>query len=297
MLKLGIIGYPLDHTLSPVMHMAALECLNISGEYKAYIVKEKELARVFMELKEKGFEGFNVTVPYKTKIIPLIDELTETAQMVQAVNTVTIKSNGKTIGDNTDVIGFWEGIPQDIKEKIPDKTVSILGCGGSASACAIALLSHGIKALKIFGRDKEKLGSFKDLLDSKKEKLSKENEKVTIEVELLTMIDLSDTFMLVNTTPLGMFPDIDKTPVIRMELKKLPQDAIVYDIIYNPPETQLLSLTKLLDKKTINGVEMLIRQGAASLAIWLNQETLPLGAMKLAVNSALTSSPSTLVES
>lgn len=283
MLKFGIIGYPLEHTLSPVMHMAALEYLNIGGEYLAYEVKENEFEKVFNELKEKKINGFNVTIPYKKKIIPLIDELSESARLIDAVNTVTIQKNGKIFGDNTDIIGFWEAIPENIREKIQGKDVAILGCGGAASACAVALIKQNVKSIKLYGRDKAKVLRFRDFLNTRQESILNGKVKINIEADLLTMVDLTNVFMLVNATPIGMYPNTDISPVIKMELKKLSADAVIYDIIYNPPETQLLKLAKSLEKQTINGVEMLVRQGAASLAIWLRQEVAPLGAMRLAV--------------
>lgn len=297
MLKFGIIGYPLKHTLSPVMHMAALEYLNIGGEYLAYEVKENKFEKVFNDLKEKKINGFNVTIPYKKKIIPLIDELSENARLIDAVNTVTIQKNGKTFGDNTDIIGFWDAIPGNIREKIPEKEVAILGCGGAASACAIALIKQNIKSIKLYGRDKAKVLRFRDFLNTRQESIVNGKAKINIEADLLTAINLTNIFMLINTTPTGMFPNPDASPVIKMELKKLAEDAVVYDIIYNPPETQLLKLAKSLEKQTINGVEMLVRQGAASLAIWLKQEVAPLGAMRLAVNSSLDVTEPSPVES
>ena len=274
MLKLGIIGYPLEQTLSPVMHTAALQYLNINGHYRAYEVSENELKETFEQLKTSGMKGFNVTIPHKISIIPLLDELTDTAKLVGAVNTVTFKENGKSVGDNTDAMGFWEAIPEDTRKRISlekEKNISIVGCGGSAKAIAIALLLNNTKHIKVYGRDKEKLTNFKNFLDSK------------IEIDLLKNIDLSKTSLLINTTPIGMHPKINSSPVSIQELKKLPSNAIVYDIIYNPPETKLLQDASSLNLKTINGIEMLIRQGAHSLRIWLEQDIAPLGAMRLAV--------------
>ncbi|MBI3590078.1 MAG: shikimate dehydrogenase [Candidatus Melainabacteria bacterium] len=275
MLKLGIIGYPLEHSLSPVMHTAALQYLNINGHYRAYEVSENELKGIFEQLKGSGMKGFNVTIPHKINIIPLLDELTETAKLVGAVNTVTFKENGKSIGDNTDAMGFWEAIPENLRKIIPGKSVSILGCGGSAKAIVAALLLNDTKHIKVYGRDEEKLTNFKNFLDSR------------IEIDLLKNIDLSKTSMLVNTTPVGMHPKTNNSLISIQELKKLPADAIVYDIIYNPSETKLLKDARSLNLKTINGIEMLIRQGAYSLRIWLEQDIAPLGAMRLAVLQSL----------
>lgn len=286
MLKLGIIGYPLEHSLSPAMHTAALQYLNISGSYRAFETKESELTRVFNQLKDSGIKGFNVTIPHKVNIIQLLDELTERAKLIGAVNTVTFK-DGKSIGDNTDIVGFWEAIPEELRNKIPDKKVSVLGCGGSAYAIVIALLLNKVKNIKVYGRDLEKLTNFKAFIESRNKML---NFGANIEIDLLGKINLRDTFMLVNTTPLGMYPNVDNSPLTINDLSKLPKGAFVYDIIYNPLETKLLFDANSLKLTTLNGIEMLIRQGATSLGIWLEQEVAPLGVMRLALQSMLVGS-------
>ena len=280
MLKLGIIGYPISHTLSPQMHTAALQYLNINGIYRAYEVKEDELIQMFNQLKDSGIKGFNVTIPHKISIISLLDELTETAKLIGSVNTVTITKEGKAIGENTDIIGFWETIPNDIKQNLPNLKATIIGCGGSALAVTVALLMNKVKHLKILGRNTAKLSLLKDFIDSRKTLLQSDT---IIEKGLMDRVDLSETNILINTTPVGMYPKVDFSPVTKEEILQLPKDALIYDLIYNPQETLLLTLGKYLDRRTINGVEMLIRQGAASLGIWLEQKVAPHGAMRLAV--------------
>ena len=280
MLKFGIIGYPLEHSFSPVMHSAAMQYLNIKGEYKPYEIKEDELKAKIKGLKESGLKGFNVTIPHKIKIIPYLDELTKRAKLVGAINTVTITS-GKLTGENTDVIGFWEAIPEEIRKELRGKTISILGYGGSACACAIALLLNTkFKTLNIYGRNQEKLLAFKTFI---LEKIKQLKLKTKVTYNLIKDIDLSDTFTLINTTPIGMYPDRNNSPLKKEELTKLPPEALVCDLIYNPEETKLLKYAKELNKRTLNGTEMLIRQGAASLGIWLNQKVSPIGVMRLAL--------------
>ena len=280
MLKLGIIGFPLEHSLSPIMHTAALQHLNVSGQYKAYEIKEGDLEKVFSGLKKNGLRGFNVTIPYKTKIIPLLDELTLTAKLIEAVNTVTIKSNGKTIGDNTDVSGFWDSIPDNYKKKMHKTTASVLGCGGSARAVCLALIQNNLNTLKVYGRNKQKLDKFQDFLLGIKKKT---NSKTKIEIETLNNINLSGSSLLINTTPIGMSPNINDSPVEKDKLSELSKDALVYDIIYNPKETRLLKYAKELNLKPLNGIEMLIRQGHASLCIWLGEKVSALNVMRITI--------------
>ena len=283
-IKLGIIRSPQGYSLSTVMQTAALEQLNINGEYKSYEAKPEDLEKLFKKLKDLKVSGVNVTIPHKISIIPFLDELTERAKLIGAVNTVTFKEGGKTIGDNTDSSGFWKGIPEDIRGGLIEREVVMLGCGGAACAVAIAFLSNKIKTLKIYARDKNKLNNFKSTLEQKKEKLK---SNTTIEADLLANINLANVSMLVNTTPLGMDPDINSSPVSIDKLKELPDDATVYDIIYKPQETKLLKNARSLKRKTINGVEMLVRQGAESLNIWLEKEVAPLSVMRMAVLESL----------
>lgn len=267
------------------MHTAALQYLNINGSYRTFETSEKELKKIFNQLKDSGIRGLNVTIPHKTSVITLLDELTDTAKLIGAVNTIIFK-NGKSLGENTDVTGFWQAIPEKIREKVSSQNISIVGCGGAAQAIVIALLLNKVKQITIYGRNKEKLSGFKEFVNSRNEQLK---TKSKIETDLLNNINLSNTSMLVNTTPIGMYPDINNSPIKKEELQKLPKNALVYDIIYNPLETQLLKDAKDLNKLTLNGIEMLIRQGAASLAIWLEQEVAPLGVMRLALYSSLVS--------
>lgn len=281
MLKLGIIGYPLEHTLSPVMHTAALQHLNINGSYRPFEVTENELEKVFNQLKASGIKGLNVTIPYKKKIISLLDELTETAKLTEAVNTVIFYDDGRTVGHNTDVVGFYDAVPEYLKKNISNQNVSIFGCGGAANAVSIALLQNRVKSLKIYGRDPDKLLQFKTFLENKSKGLKALTQ---IETELIANINLSNSSILINTTPVGMYPDLTNSPVTKNELAKLNKNALVYDLIYNPRETLLLEFARALNLKTLNGAEMLIRQGAASLATWLNQNVAPVGIMRLALN-------------
>ena len=286
MLKFGILRSPTGHSLSEVMQTAALQHLNIKGEYKAYGVSKEDLKKVFLELKANGVKGLNVTIPHKIDIIPLLDELTERAKLIGAVNTITFQEDGKTTGDNTDVIGFWEAISEEVRKKIPLNKVSILGCGGAAHAVATALILNRTKHIKIYGRNKDKFDDFKRFFLQGKETLQW-NISTTIETDLISNIDLSNTFLLVNTTPLGMYPNINDSPIKKDDLNKLPKDSFVYDIIYKPKETKLLQYAKTLGLQTLNGVEMLVRQGAASLNIWLGESIAPIGAMRTAILNEL----------
>lgn len=279
MLKLGIIGNPLTHSLSPLMHEAALKALNIEGEYKKHEISEGELAKKLQELKSSGVRGLNITIPFKKKVLTLLDDLTDTAKLTGAVNTITFLENGKTLGDNTDIYGFYKAIPEDIRTALNGKNISILGYGGSAQAIAISILLNikNVPVITISGRDIEKLKTFQSFVDSKKQEL---NLKTNIEIKRFEELDLSSTNLLINTTPLGMYPKIEESPISKEKLKELPKNSLVYDIIYNPLETKLLKDSNTLGLKTLNGVDMLVLQGAKSLSLWLEQDFIPTEVMK-----------------
>ena len=284
-LKLGIIKSSDTPSLSTIMHTAALQHLNLNGEYKTYDVRPDELEKAFKELKKEKIKGINITMPHKINIIPLLDELTDRAKQIGAVNTIIFKDE-KLIGDNTDISGFWDAIPENIKVNLSGKNLSILGCGGAAHACAIAFLSNNIASIKIYSRDKKKLEDFKTFLTSVKTP----RWGVSIETDLISNIDLSNTHILINTTPIGMYPNTDESPIQKTDLEKLPKDTFVYDIIYNPLETKLLTYAKSLGLQTLNGVEMLVRQGAESFNIWLGKDVAPIEIMRNAVLDSLETS-------
>ncbi len=275
MLKLGILRSPDGHSLSSIMQTAALKYLNIEGEYKSYGVSSEKLGKVFNNLKREGVTGLNVTMPHKISIIPSLDELTDRAKSIGAVNTITIK-NGRSIGDNTDIIGFWQSLPETIRKDIFNRSISLIGTGGAAYACIMALLQHGVQNIKVYGRNKDKLDRIHKFFQAK------------ISIDLISNIELLNTHILVNTTPVGMYPNINETPINIEALKKLQKDATVYDIIYNPLETKFLKEAHSLNLKTINGVEMLVRQGATSLNIWLEKEIAPIEVMRNIVTLELT---------
>lgn len=284
MLKLGILKFSGSKSLSKPMHLAALKVLGLDGEYSIYECLPENLNSQFQELKDSGVRGVNVTIPHKIPLMKLVDKLTDRAKRVGAVNTVIFEKD-KAIGENTDLHGFFEAIPKEFRDKIPGSDVALLGCGGAACACAIAFIQNNVKTLKIFARDINKLKSFKDELDTKKE-ITKSN--TNIEIGLLSDANLKDVFILTNTTPVGMSPDLNFTPIPKEKLKDLKKDALVYDIIYNPSETLLLKDAKSLDYKTLNGVEMLVLQGAESLKLWTGRNDIPIDVMREAVLRELT---------
>jgi len=250
----GIIGNPIEHSLSPIMHDAVFRKRKLQCKYLAFRVKEEELENAVKGLKALGFNGFNVTIPHKEKIIEYIDELSKEARLIKAVNTV--KVDKKLIGYNTDGIGAIKSLGE-----VKDKKIIILGAGGHARAISFSLALEKARKIIIANRTIEKA-----------EKLAKEVEEKTGAKTHACNIDkkvlkekIKESNILINCTSVGMYPDIFSTLVEKDMLKS---DLIVMDIVYNPLETKLLKEAKKAGAKIINGVEMLVYQGGEALKIW-----------------------------
>lgn len=273
MIKLGVIGYPLKHTLSPVMHNAALSAMGIPGVYLTFEVTPDSLEDAIDGLKALGFMGYNVTIPFKVKIMDYLDSITDEAQLVGAVNTVIIYPSRITIGDNTDIYGFMSSFKEEDKQFLKTKNAAIIGAGGASRAVGCGLIRMGLTKIDIYDVNLEIAQKTYTILSN----LAK--EKVEITANNIKDINLNDVQLLINASPVGMYPNVNHTPVESDLLDNLDPKAIVYDLVYYPQETVLLKTAKHKDFKTYNGVEMLVKQGARSLGIWTGQEV-PISVMR-----------------
>ncbi len=279
MIKLGVIGYPLAHSLSPAMHNAALNFKNIEGIYTVLETPEDKLADTIEHMKIQNFRGFNVTIPYKVDIIKFLDEIDELAKITGAVNAVVISADGKLKGYNTDISGFINAIPQDKLDNLSGKKAAVLGTGGAARAVCSALLNAGINNLVLYARTPGKAEDLKEILF-----FNFADASISIS-QLEENLDLSDISILVNTTPVGMYGKSEgQSPVSEQSIDTLPDNAIVYDIIYRPKITKLLEYAQNRNLFTIDGTEMLVLQGAKALEYWIGQES-PVDIMREALNS------------
>ncbi len=279
MIKLGVIGYPLAHSLSPTMHNTALKFKNIEGSYVVLETPEDKLADTIEYMKKQKFRGFNVTIPYKVDIIKFIDEIDNLAKITGAVNAVVISDDGKLKGYNTDISGFINAIPKEKLDNLSGKKATVLGTGGAARAICSALLNADINDLTLYARAPAKGEDLKEILMS-----NFVGANISIK-QLEENIDLSDIAILVNTTPVGMYGKSEgQSPVSESSIATLPVNAIVYDIIYRPKTTKLLEYAQGRNLVTIDGTEMLVLQGAKALEYWIEQEP-PVDAMREALNS------------
>ena len=260
--KFALIGYPLGHSLSRYIHEAGFKSLGIQASYEIIETPPDELVDTVKYLKTHGYSGFNVTIPLKLPITMFMDEIDQSANIVNAINTVTINhETGILKGYNTDAIGFGAAIPQDIQ--LYNKTAGILGTGGAARAAVVALAHRGVREIRLYTRH---IPNSIELLEF----LRKSYPKITFESYQIDMIkDLSNIDILVNATPIGMQGHAAEfTPVEEKELQTLPKDAIVYDVIYNPKRTLFIRLAQKHNYRTITGMDMLVHQAVASEQIW-----------------------------
>jgi shikimate dehydrogenase len=249
---LGVIGDPIAHSLSPLMQNAAIAALGVDYVYVPFAIKPADLKTAIAGFESINLVGFNVTIPHKQTIIPLLSEVCARAQMVGAVNTVWRSETGWS-GTNTDIEGFLAPL-KNLERNWQQIKPIILGNGGAARAVIVGCAELGCPEICVFGRDRTKLEAFKQSWTNTPLKA-----KITVcERSQLPGLLSSETKLLVNSSPV-------ETKI----LEKLPSDAIAYDLIYTPNPTLFLAQAKELKIMAIDGLEMLVCQGAAALEKWL----------------------------
>ncbi len=272
--QLGLIGHPLGHSLSPKIHTAALNACNLQGTYSLFPVHpgdKQGLKDLFARVRFGEITGLNVTIPHKQNVIELMDGLTPTAQAIGAVNTIYLRED-KLIGDNTDAPGFLSDLKRYMAESpspqmgeglgVRGKSALVLGAGGSARAVVYALLNDGWN-VTISSRRLEQAQELAKSFPDYQPALSIAEE---LPITNFTHFPLSTFHLIVNTTPLGMAPNIDQSPL--PENLSLPSNAFVYDLVYNPRETKLVKLARAQGLSATTGLGMLIEQAALSFEIW-----------------------------
>ena len=276
---LGIIGEPIEHSLSPVMQNAAIAHLGLDYVYLPFPVKGEDLEEAIEGFETIGLVGFNITIPHKQAILPFLSEVSSAGQMAGAVNTVWRTERGWS-GTNTDIEGFLAPL-----RKLPLEwsqiTPVILGYGGATRAVVLGCAQLGCPEIHVVGRNKDKLEQFKQ---SWQDSSVQGSLKVHSWKELAGLV--SKTKLLVNATPIGMYPKVDESPLDGGLIEKIQPGAITYDLIYTPNPTQLLQQAQQQGAVVIDGLEMLVQQGAAALKIWL-QQPVPVDVMRQSLRQFL----------
>ncbi|MEG4271125.1 MULTISPECIES: shikimate dehydrogenase [unclassified Microcoleus] len=314
---LGVIGHPVEHSLSPAMHNAAISHLGVDFVYLPFPVKPGDLKAAIAGFAAIGVRGFSITIPHKQAILPLLSEVSPIALAIGAVNTVYLTDKG-WCGTNTDVEGFlaplhtpptppYQGGAKDATspletantavESCPppyqggarggsdwsQKVAVILGNGGAARAVVAGCVQLGCAEIHVVGRSEQNLGEFQQSWVNSP--MPVQNLQVHTWNNLSSLISQAD--LLVNTTPVGMYPQGEKSPVAAGEIDRISAGAIVYDLIYTPNPTQFLKDAKLRGARAIDGLPMLVQQGAAALKIWLDRESVPVDVMRQALRQHL----------
>lgn len=278
---LGVIGHPIEHSLSPLMHNAALTQLGLDYVYLPFPVAPENLTTAIAGFASIGVVGFSITIPHKQAILPFLSEISPIAQAIGAVNTVVNKGN-KWLGTNTDVEGFIAPLQTTYHQDWSQKKAVILGNGGAARAVVAGCIQLGLAEIHVVGRNLQKLQVFKQ---------SWQNSPFADKFQVHEWTELPNLLhqanLLVNTTPIGMYPHVEQSPLSSQEMSYLPGDAIAYDLIYIPKPTKFLHLAQKQGIVTIDGLEMLVQQGAAALKIWLQKETVPVTQMRQALQNHL----------
>ncbi len=276
---LGIIGDPVTYSLSPVMHNAAFAELGVDYAYLPFRIAEVDLVQAVQGLGAiANVWGFNVTIPHKETILPLLAEVTDIARAVGAVNTV--KRQGESwLGTNTDVAGFLAPL-QPLQRDWSQTPVLVLGSGGAAKAVVAGCLQLGCPIIHAIGRDHKKMRRFHS-------QMTAQLRDFNLRVHTWQSVDniLEVVGLVVNATPLGMASQ-PESPLSAAQIKLLPQGAIAYDLIYTPRPTQFLQLAKQAGYEVIDGLEMLLYQGCAALEFWLERPA-PTDRMRHALIEAL----------
>lgn len=264
----GLLGSPVSHSISPLMHNEAFRQLNLDYVYLAFDVNEVTMATAVNGLRALNVRGFNVTMPGKNVMATLCDKLSPAAEITGAVNTV-VNNNGVLTGYTTDGIGYMRAV-QDAGHDIIGKKMTLLGAGGAATAVLVQAALDGVSEISVF--------SIRDSFWDRAEKtVAILNERTSCKVKLCDFEDESilrkeihESSILTNGTSVGMSPNTDRSVIT--DITMFHEDLIVSDIIYNPRETKLLKLAKEAGCQTFNGLYMLLYQGAEAFKLWTGQE-------------------------
>ena len=249
----GVIGDPIAHSLSPILHNTWLAQANMDGVYIPLHVKEEDVTQTLRLFPKLGIKGCNVTIPHKEKVLQVVDEVEDVAAAIGAVNTVIVERE-KLLGFNTDAYGFWQNIAPMMSHK--EQTLShpvILGAGGAARAVVYALEKESANQIHVVARNPEKAQALADISDN-----------IVIHAFSDFRAAISHASLLINTTPLGM----KGKDAFEWDLEGLSKDALVTDIVYNPIQTQLLKKAAGRGNTTVDGLGMLIHQALPGFEAW-----------------------------
>ena len=254
--QLGVLGYPLSHTLSPIIHNYWMQKYQIKGSYNSLEIQTNDLTTFFKDNISK-FKGLNVTIPHKINVFEFMDEIDNSAKVIGAINCISINNEGKLVGANTDAAGFMSGLRKFIPEiGFDNSNIMIIGAGGASRAVIYSLLLESVKKISISNRSRDRLKvigrDFNGVLNPVDwDQKSKE---------------ISNADIIINCTSLGMLGNDS----LDIDVSSFNENAIVIDLVYNPIETELIKSAKKRGHRVLNGLPMLLHQAALSWKIWFD---------------------------
>lgn len=263
-----LLGTPVSHSISPLMHNEAFRLLGMDRVYLCFDTKDKDLGAMVDALRQMNVYGFNLTMPDKEKVLPYLDELSPAAQMIGAVNTV-VHTDGRLTGHNTDGIGYMRSL-LDMNYNCTTGPMTLLGAGGAASSIAIQAALDGVPALHIVNRRGRSWAHALALAEKINRNTSCHADVIDLANSDAVQKGIQESTLLTNATSLGMAPNTDASPV--SDTSCFHGDLLVTDIIYNPRRTRLLEEAAACGCRTMNGMYMLLYQGAEAFKLWTGVE-------------------------
>jgi shikimate dehydrogenase len=277
----ALFASPARHSISPVMHSTAFDELGINAVYLAFEITPAQLPAAIQSIRELDMIGVNLSMPHKMAAMKLVDEVSEAGQLIGAINTI-VNHEGHLVGHNTDGVGAMSALKEK-KIEIVNKEITVIGAGGAATAIISQAALDGVKKIHVFNRHDQ----FFDVITEKLKNIAAHTHCT------ITLHDLADeqllatctasSSLLVNATGVGMAPNADATPF--KDLSILRRDLPVFDVIYNPRETQLVKAAKAVGATTLNGLGMLLYQGVEAFRLWTGQE-MPVAIIKPIVENS-----------
>jgi len=256
--KYLVIGNPIEHSLSPLIHNYWIKKNNIRAIYDKKKLSSNDLKDLIIKVRKKNISGVNVTVPFKKEVIPYLDKLTLDAEATQSVNTILLTNDNKIVGHNTDISGFENAI-KDTKYNLAGKKILIIGSGGVTTSIIFALYKMKVSNITLTNRTKTKAEYLKNFYNSIADKDNSWND-----IKVVEWGEMPEFDMIINATSVGL----KNNDNLNLDFSKIGKDKFFYDVIYNPKETNFLKQGKDLGNKTENGKKMFIFQAAEAFKIW-----------------------------
>lgn len=271
----GLFGNPVGQSMSPNMHNAAFSKLKLNFAYMAFAVDKNQLIHAVEAVRALSMRGVNVTIPHKVAIMEFLDEIDREALDIGAVNTI-VNNNGKLTGYNTDGKGFVRSLVEETGVSLTGKRILILGAGGAARAVGVSLAREGVQQITVANRSIEKARELSEHLSQ---------FVPSVSVTLNEHRDLQQVDIVINTTSVGMYPEMDNTPIPK---EILHSNLLISDLIYNPFQTKLLKEGQEVGAAIHNGLGMFVHQGALAFELWTGHSA-PIELMRSTVEQRLTS--------